>query len=101
MTLDPPVFVIVSDNPWLFPTVTLPKLSAAGLDESVPCETPVPDNVTDKEGFEAFEVTVNAPVALPADWGAKVTVKVAVWEGLSVTGVVIPLTVNPVPLTAT
>ncbi len=33
-TLVPPLFVIVPDNDWLEPTVTLPKLSELGLEPS-------------------------------------------------------------------
>ena len=41
------------------------------------------------------------PLAAPAEDGVKVTVKLALWPAVSVTGVVIPLMLNPVPVIAT
>lgn len=74
-TLVPPVFVIVPDNDWFEPTITLPKLMEAGLELSWPGEAaPVPDKETVRVGFEAFEVTVTVPVALPVEAGANLTV---------------------------
>jgi hypothetical protein len=52
-------------------------------------------------GFDALEVTVTLPLALTADCGVNVTVKVLLWPAVSVTGVVIPLRLNPVPLIPT
>jgi hypothetical protein len=52
-------------------------------------------------GLEAFEVIVTLPLALPADVGVNVTVKVALWPAVSVAGVVIPLRLYPVPLIPT
>jgi hypothetical protein len=49
-------------------------------------------------GLEAFEVTVTLPLALAADAGVNVTVKVALCPAVSVTGAVIPVKLNPVPL---
>ena len=98
MTLDPPVLVIVSDRAPLLPTVTLPKLRLLGFGPSPPGEAPVPANAKVRDGLEAFEVMVTVPLALPADCGAKVTVKVVLCDGLRVSGVVIPLKVNPAPL---
>jgi len=91
VTLDPPVFVIVSVKASLLPMVTLPKLRLLALDPSVPAETPVPDKDMARVGLEAFEVMVTVPLALPVAWGANVTVKVVLCEGLRVRGVVIPL----------
>ena len=51
--------------------------------------------------MEAFELIVTVPLALPAEVGANVTLKLALCPAVSVTGAVIPLKVNPVPLTAT
>jgi len=75
----------------LLPTVTLPKLRLVGFDPSDPGATPVPDNGIARVGFDAFEVTVTLPLALPAAAGANFTVKVALWPGVSVTGALIPL----------
>lgn len=65
VTLTPPVFVIVSDNAELLPTVTVPKLRLVGFAVSVPGVTPAPDNGIDNVAFEAFEVTISVPVAFP------------------------------------
>src|ERR1700729_1315159 len=47
------------------------------------------------------DATVFLPGNVPADVGAKVTVKVVLCPAVNVTGVVIPETVNPVPDAAT
>jgi len=77
VTLVPPVLVTVSERDCLFPTVTLPKLRLAGFAPSTPGATPVPDKGSVKVEFEAFEVMVTAPLALPLACGEKATVKVA------------------------
>ena len=51
--------------------------------------------------MEAFEVIATLPLKLPVDCGAKVTLKDVLCPGISVTGVVIPETLNPVPPAAT
>jgi hypothetical protein len=51
-----------------------------------------------KVEFEAFEVIVKLPLTFPADSGLKVTLNVALFPAVSITGAVIPVTVNPVPL---
>ena len=71
--------------------MTLPKLRLVGFDVNAPGETAVPDNGTVKFGLVAFEVMVTVPLGLPVVWGAKVTVKVLVWEAPSVSGTVMPL----------
>ena len=93
--------VTVSESDWLLPTVTLPNARLVGFAVSVPGATPVPDNGMVKVGFEALEVTVTLPLALVADAGVNVTLKVALCPAVKVTGVVMPLSVNPVPLMAT
>ena len=98
MTLEPPVLVTVSDRDWLLPTVTLPKLRLVGFDPSAPGATPVPDSGMVSVGLEAFEEIVTFPLTLAADAGVNVTLKVALWPAVSVTGAVIPLRLYPVPL---
>ena len=93
--------VTVSDSDCLLPMVTLPKPRVLGFPPSAPGVTPFPDKGIVRVGFEAFEVMVMLPVELPADDGAKETVKVALCPAVKVTGVVIPLKLNPKPLTAT
>ena len=95
------MLVTVSDRDCLFPTVTLPKLRLVGLAPSVPGVTPVPDKGMVRVGFEAFDVMVTLPLALPADDGANETLKVALCPAVRVTGVVIPLKLKPEPLMAT
>jgi len=101
VTLAPPVFVTVSDSDWLLPTVTLPKFRLVGLDPAVPTATPVPASGTESVEFEPVEVTVTVPLALPEAAGTNLTVKVVLCPEVSVTGVVIPVELNPVPLVAT
>ncbi len=75
-TLDPPVFVIVPERDRFEPTVTLPKLKEVGFALSCPAVAdPVPDRAMLNVGFEASEVTVTLPVALPDDVGANFTLK--------------------------
>jgi len=65
VTLVPPVLVTVSERDCLFPTVTLPKLTLAGLAETVPAETPVPDNGRLSVELEASDVRVTVPFPFP------------------------------------
>ena len=84
------------------PVNTLPTATGVGLTPSCPDTVdPRPAREMTREGFDPFDVTVTLPLALAVDVGAKVTVKVEACPGVSVTGVVIPLSVKPVPLTAT
>ena len=100
MTLVPPVLVTVSVTDFLFPTVTVPKLMLVGSAPKPPGVTPVPDTGIVRVGFEALEVMSMLPLALPADDGLNKTVKTVLCPAERVTGVVIPLRVNP-PLTVT
>lgn len=63
--------------------------------------TPVPETGTVRVALLAVEITVTFPLAEPAAPGANVTVNVALCPAFSVAGVVIPLTLNPVPVTPT
>lgn len=85
----------------MFPTVMLPKLRLVGFDPTAPGATPVADSGMVRDGLDAFEVIVTLPPALPAAAGVNPTVKAALCPGVSVTGAVIPLKLNPVPLTPT
>ena len=62
---------------------------------------PVPARDIDKVGLDPLDVTATLPLALAADEGVKVTVKVALCAAASVTGVEIPLNAKPVPLIPT
>jgi len=44
---------------------------------------------------------VTVPLAGPAEVGANETVKLTFWPAVNVTGVAIPLTLNPAPLIPT
>src|SRR5271157_1187130 len=46
----------------------------------------------------ALLVAVTVPVAFPTAVGANIAVKLKVWEGATVAGVLTPVTLNPVPL---
>ncbi len=50
---------------------------------------------------DALLVIVNVPLAAPATVGSKPTMKVAVWPGFSVSGVLIPDSEKPAPVTET
>jgi len=95
-----PVLVRVSVSDELLPKTRLPKLKLVGDAVNAPGATPVPESGSVSDGFDAFDVMVTVPVAFPAVCGAKPTLNVVLCDGLSVRGVVIPLRVNPVPLTA-
>ena len=99
LTALPPVLLSVIVAAFVVPSVTLPNASLVGLSESVPAATPAPDNGMLNEGFDAFEVTVTVPLALPALAGANLTEIDVVCPADNVNGVVIPLTENPLPLT--
>jgi hypothetical protein len=92
---------MVSDNVLLLPTLTLPKLKLAGLGDRVPSVTAVPETGTVRVVFEASLVTVRFPLALPAASGAKTTLKDLLAPAARVNGTVTPLTLKPVPATAT
>jgi len=59
------------------PTRTLPKLKLEGLAMSAPC-TPVPLNAIMTGEFVALLATLTLPVTLPAEAGAKATLRVTV-----------------------
>jgi len=91
VTLDPPVFVTVSDKVCLLPTCTLPKLRLLGFDPSAPTETPLPESAMLKFGFELSELIVTEPFEVPVVCGAKATVNVMLWFAFSARGAVMPL----------
>ena len=95
-----PLAVRVPDAVPLVPTTTLPR-EIVGETLSCPiAAAPVPVRGMVRVGLEALEVMVTVPVALPAAVGVNVTLKVALWPAVSVTGVVMPFIVKPVPLIA-
>lgn len=99
VTLVPPVLVKVSESAWWVFVCTVPKFRLVGFAPNAPSASPVPDSAIDSVGLGASEVIVTLPLALPVAKGANVTVKVVLCAALSATGAVIPLSLNPVPLT--
>ena len=86
----------------LVPPTTLPRAKVDGLAVNWPAAAvPVPDTGMVNVGLEAFEVIVRLPLALLADCGVKLTLKLALCPGVSVTGVVMPRSVKPIPLIPT
>ena len=78
------------------PTVTLPKLTLAGVSTIVGC-APVPFSGIVVIGFGALLFIVSVPVSAPGTEGTSVAVKLVVWPAVSVNGVVNPLIAKPVP----
>lgn len=66
----------------------------------MPAVTAVPESGILSDGFEPSDVIVTLPVALPAAVGVNLTLRVVFAPAATVTGVVIPLRLNPLPLTA-
>jgi hypothetical protein len=98
----PPVAIRVPDALPLDPTTTLPRFMAVGVTLSVPtAEVPDPESGTASVGFDAFDVTVALPLAVPEEAGVKVTLKFVLWPALKVNGRLIPFTLNPLPLAVT
>jgi hypothetical protein len=86
----------------LVPTTTLPRPKLLGVTVNCPTAVvPVPETGIVNVGFDAFELIVTLPLTAPADFGAKETLKLALCPAVSVTGALIPLRLNPVPLIPT
>ena len=87
-----PLAVNNPDELPLVPTTTLPRSMVVGVTASCPTATvPVPDKGMVRVGFEALDVMVSLPLALPADDGANETLKLVLCPAVSVTGVVVYL----------
>jgi hypothetical protein len=80
--------------------VTLENVRPAGVAVRVAGVTAVPLTAATKFGFDAFDVMAMLPLKLPADEGVSVTLNDALCPGVNVKGAVIPVKLNPVPLTA-
>jgi hypothetical protein len=83
----------------LVPTVTMPKFKALALEVNRPAEMPAPARAMVRFGFEAFETTVIAPLALPPVFGAKRALKVTLCPLFRLKGRANPLQPNPAPVT--
>ena len=101
-----PLAVKLPEAVALVPATTLPRPKVVGATVNCP-ETvvPVPEseivNVGFDVGFDAVEVIVTLPLAATADCGVNETLKLVLCPAVSVTGAVIPLQLNPVPLIPT
>jgi hypothetical protein len=62
---------------------------------------PVPESATTSGEFVALLTTVTLPARLPAIAGANVTLKEVDWPAARLSGRVIPLVLNPVPVALT
>jgi hypothetical protein len=101
VTLLFPVFEICRFCVAALPTFTLPKLKLAGVSEIVlVAAVPVPLNATVAGEFGELLTIDTVPLALPAACGAYCTLMFPLCPGVSVIGRAIPLTLNPVPVTA-
>jgi hypothetical protein len=76
---------------FLLPSTTLPKLRFEGDTAIFPGTLPVPDSDTDSVGLDALELIVSLPAVVPLACGLNVTLKLALWPELKVTGGLIPL----------
>jgi len=82
------------------PTCRLPKLKLVGVAERLPEATAVPESATLSVLLEPLLVSARVPLALPADWGAKTTLKGVICPGISVRGRLKPVVLKPGPVTA-
>ena len=76
----------------------MPNERLAGLADSVPGVTPVPDSGILRLGFAPLDVTLMLPLVAPAVVGANITVNDALCPAVNVSGRVRPLKLNPAPL---
>ena len=94
--LEFPVFSTETDFVAVLPRSTLPKARLAGLATNVfvvVVETPVPVRVAVSEPSMVVEILAD-PETVPADWGAKCTVKGALCPAAIVDGTDSPLSVK-------
>lgn len=94
-----PGFLMVTAWVLVKPTVTLPKLTLAGITEICGC-TPLPPSEIVAGELVALLTKLRLPVALPTVAGAKLTVSEKLWPAARVTAPLKPLTVNPAPVMA-
>ena len=95
-----PGLLIVTVWVLVTPTVTLPKLTLAGITEIRGC-TPLPVTEIVVGELVALLTKLILPVALPAVAGAKPTVSEKLWPAARVTAPAKPLTLNPAPVMVT
>ena len=83
----------------LCPTVTVPKLSVAGLTANWPETVAVPARVIVTFASDASETTKIDPLKFPPEVGLNVEAKVELCPGFRVSGSVKPVMPKPVPET--
>jgi hypothetical protein len=101
-TLTPafPVFFTVTVCDVVPPTTSFPKFKLVEESEiDLVAVTPLPVSPMVSVESEALLFRVIFPLVLLADVSRKATVKFTVWPGASVLGIVIPLALNPAPVT--
>ena len=76
----------------------MPKLRFDGFAASAPGVTPVPDRLTFNVEFEALLATAMIPLMAPAEWGAKLALKVTLCPAANERGRLKPLTLKSDPL---
>lgn len=93
-TVAVPWFVTVKVCELLLPTGTLPRLALVGTAEiegPLPLATPLAESVTSRAVVKPLPCTTIFPVCVPAAFGAKLTVNVAITPVLRLNGAVMPL----------
>jgi len=102
VTFEVPVFVSVSLNWLVLPSVTLPKDKLDELSESnCVAAAPVPESARLSGESAALLTRVTEPATAPDAVGSKTTLNEAVFPAAIVSGVDIPAVVMPEPLTST
>jgi hypothetical protein len=94
-----PLALRLPDAAPLSPTTTLPTANDAGVAVSCP-DASVPLPTKARDGLDTLDAMVTLPLALPADWGVKVTSKLVLCPAAIVSGVETVLRENPVPVIA-
>lgn len=97
VTFVPPAFFKVTVCDAALPITTLPKLTLVGLAVTSPAGTPAPE----RGRFTVPVSVVKAilPLTVPSVAGANCTLKLALSPAARVNGAVMPVIVNPVPVT--
>jgi hypothetical protein len=100
VTLEFPVFVKAALKSLLLPTLTLPKLrlDVLNVNSCVPA-TPVPLNSIESGELGAVLVSEIEPVTLPTALGVKTALNVTFEPAGTVSGVLRPVMLKPVPVT--
>lgn len=100
VTAADPVLLSATPCELVAPTVTLPKLTAAGLSDTV-MVAPLPESGMTTGWLDALLEIETPPVEAAAVTGVKATAKLAALPEVNVTGSEGPLTLKPFPLAET